>query len=139
MLGLDAAPAPTHSWTGISAQSASGDLIGHVAYEFPLTAAVTDEPPKQSLSLKPATDSAPQSSAGASTDTPETALAASSLAICSGVRLQPPPPGCAQLLLVARADNHGRHRRPLQSQFSAICGTLLPVSLATSSSASTTV
>jgi hypothetical protein len=45
----------------------------------------------------------------------------------------------AQLLFVARADDDRRDRRPAASQLSAICGTVLPVSFATSSRASTTL
>ena len=66
-------------------------------------------------------------------------LAASSFATCSGVRLQPTASRFSRSCYSSRAPTItvatvGRR----SSQFSAICGTLLPVSFAISSIASTT-
>ncbi len=68
-----------------------------------------------------------------------TALAASSFAICSGVRFQPIAPrfwrSCSSFRApMITVETVGR----CSSQLSAICGTVLPVSFATSSRASTT-
>ena len=68
------------------------------------------------------------------------ALAASSFATCSGVSVQPTAPrfwrSCSSLRApMMTLATVGR----CSSQFSAICGTVLPVSLAISSSASTTL
>ena len=68
-----------------------------------------------------------------------TALAASSRATWSAVRFQPTAPEIlSQLLFVARADDDRRHRRALQQPVECHLGTVLPVSFATASSASTT-